>query len=144
MNCLVTGVSRGIGRATIAEPMRQGHSVWGVSRIAVPDLREEEQGRLRHSFCDVGDSESRRRAAEEMDAAGFWPDAVILNAAFEYEEEKTALCLKRPPRSGRGKAGSGCPIHRKHGSYQKALCLLLSFDNRAGVSIRRLDAGFSF
>jgi short-subunit dehydrogenase len=95
MNCMVTGVSRGIGRATITELMRQGHSVWGVSRTSVPDLCKEEQGRFRHSLCDVGNPESRKRVAEEMDAAGFWPDAVILNAAVEYEEEKTALSWER-------------------------------------------------
>ena len=92
---MVTGVSRGIGRSTIAELMRQGHYVWGVSRTVVPDLLKEEQGRFRHSICDVGNPESRRRAAEEMDAAGFWPDAVILNAAVEYEEEKTALSWEK-------------------------------------------------
>ncbi len=95
MNCMVTGVSRGIGRSIIAELMRQGHSIWGVSRTAVPDLLEEEQGRFRHSLCDVGNSESRRRTAEEMDAAGFWPDAVILNAAVGYEEEKAALSWEK-------------------------------------------------
>lgn len=95
MNCMVTGVSRGIGRATIAELLRQGHSVWGVSRTAVPNLLEEEQERFRHSLCDVGKSESRRRTAEEMDAAGFWPDVVILNAAVEYEEEKTAISWEK-------------------------------------------------
>jgi short-subunit dehydrogenase len=92
---MVTGVSRGIGRSTIAELMRQGHSVWGVSRTAVPDLFEEEQGQFRHSLCDVGNSESRRRVAEEMDAAGFWPDAVILNAGVKYEEEKTAISWEK-------------------------------------------------
>jgi len=95
MNCMVTGVSRGIGRSTIAELMRQGHSVWGVSRTAVPDLLEEEQTRFRHSLCDVGNSESRRHVAEVMDFAGFWPDVVILNAAVEYEEEKTAISWEK-------------------------------------------------
>lgn len=91
MNCMLTGVSRGIGRATITELLRQGHSVWGVSRTAISGLSEKEKKRFRHSVCDVGDSESRRRVAEEMDAARFWPDAVILNAAIEYEEDKAAL-----------------------------------------------------
>ena len=95
MNCMVTGVSRGTGRSTIAELMRQGHSVWGVSRTAVTDLLKEGQGQFRHSICDVGNSESRRRVAKEMDTAGFWPDAVILNAAIEYEEEKDALSWEK-------------------------------------------------
>lgn len=95
MNCMVTGVSRGIGRATIAELMRQGHSVWGVSRTAVSDLLEEEQKLFCHSLCDIGNAESLRYVAEEMDSTGFWPDAVILNAAVEYDEDKTALSWEK-------------------------------------------------
>jgi len=89
MNCMVTGVSRGIGRATAIELLRQGHLVWGLSRTAIPDLTGDV--RFRHSFCDLADTESCRSAAREMDAAGFVPDVVILNAAIEYEEEKPAL-----------------------------------------------------
>ncbi len=95
MNCMVTGVSRGIGRATIAELVRQGHSVWGLSRTAVSNILEEEKRRFRHSLCDVGDQEHRKRVSEEMDAAGFCPDVIILNAAIEYEEEETAFSWEK-------------------------------------------------
>ena len=92
MNCLVTGVSRGIGRATAMELLRHGHAVWGVSRTAVPDLAAGPGGAgFRHVACDLGDLESRRRAAAEMEAAGFEPDVVILNAAVEHVEAKGAL-----------------------------------------------------
>ena len=95
MNCMVTGVSRGIGRATAAALLRQGHAVWGLSRTAPGDLGSASGERFRHSVCDLGDPESRCRAAEEMDAAGFRPDAVILNAAIEYEEDKPALSWQK-------------------------------------------------
>lgn len=87
MNCMVTGVSRGIGRAVAAELARRGNAVWGISRSPTEALT----GDCRHLVCDVSDSESCRRAGEEMDAAGFVPDAVILNAAIEYEEPRNSL-----------------------------------------------------
>jgi NAD(P)-dependent dehydrogenase (short-subunit alcohol dehydrogenase family) len=95
MNCLVTGVSRGIGRATTFELLRQGHRVWGLSRTAVATREGEEGARFRHSRCDLGDPDSRQAAADEMDSAGFVPDAVVLNAAVEYEEELTGLSWDR-------------------------------------------------
>jgi NAD(P)-dependent dehydrogenase (short-subunit alcohol dehydrogenase family) len=91
MKCMVTGVSRGIGRAVAAELARQGHAVWGLSRTPVAEGAVAGPGTFRHSVCDVGDDASRRRAGAEMDAAGFVPDAVILNAAIEYEEDRTHL-----------------------------------------------------
>ena len=95
MNCLVTGVSRGIGRATTFELLRQGHRVWGLSRTAAATQEGEEATRFRHTRCDLGDPESRQAAAAEMEAAGFVPDAVVLNAAIEYEEDPAELAWKR-------------------------------------------------
>ena len=95
MNCLITGVSRGIGNATMNELLWQGHVVWGLSRTLVPAPAAEKKSRFRHSLCDVGDASSRQRVAAEMENAGFWPDCVILNAAIEYEEENTALSWEK-------------------------------------------------
>lgn len=92
MNCMVTGVSRGIGFALAAELTRQGHAVWGLSRTPPT---EEPGGLFRHLVCDVADKESRNQAGNEMDAAGYLPDVVILNAAIEYEEDKAALSWER-------------------------------------------------
>ena len=49
MNCLVTGVSRGIGRATALELLRQGHNVWGLSRTGKDGLFEKNRGAFRHT-----------------------------------------------------------------------------------------------
>lgn len=69
--------------------------VWGLSRTAAPDLVEKTGTHFYHSLCDIGDPDSRRVATEEMDSAGFIPDVVILNAAIEYEEEKSALSWEK-------------------------------------------------
>lgn len=91
MNCLVTGVSRGIGRALAAELLREGHTVWGLSRTPASVPAVDGPGRFRHVCCDVCNPESRNSALEAMDAEGFVPDVVVLNAAIEYEEEKTSM-----------------------------------------------------
>ena len=91
MNCMITGVSRGIGRALAAELLAQGHAVWGLSRTAADCPVPAAAERYRHSAGDLGSAEDRRRLAQEMDAAGYWPDAVILNAAIEYEEDLDAM-----------------------------------------------------
>ena len=91
MNCVVTGVSRGIGRATAVELLGQGHAVWGMSRTKPNDVGEKGGGNFRHTVCDLADAESRQAAAAEMDLAGFVPDVVVLNAAVEYEEPKSRL-----------------------------------------------------
>ncbi|MDD4342473.1 MAG: SDR family NAD(P)-dependent oxidoreductase [Kiritimatiellae bacterium] len=85
---MVTGVSRGIGGALATELVRRGHTVWGLSRTVPVGAQE---GQFRHVVCDVAEGESRDDAAEQMDAAGFVPDAVFLNAAIEYEESHASL-----------------------------------------------------
>ncbi len=91
MNCLVTGVSRGIGRATTLELLKQGHNVWGLSRTGKDEDLAKAGGTFRHTVCDLVDAQSRRAAATEMEVAGFVPDVVVLNAAVEYEEPKSGL-----------------------------------------------------
>ena len=91
MNCMITGVSRGIGRALAAELLAHGHAVRGLSRTAADCPLPAAAERYHHTACDLGAAEDRQRAARELDAAGFQPDAVILNAAVEYEENADAM-----------------------------------------------------
>ena len=86
MNCLVTGVSRGIGAAVCEALLDQGHEVWGLSRTP-PSGSFASHPQFRHVACDVSDADSRQRALDSLRAAGFSPDVVILNAAVEYMEE---------------------------------------------------------
>ena len=85
MNCFVTGVSRGIGAAVCDSLARQGHAVWGLSRTPPPGPLADHPD-FRHIPCDISDADSRRQALDSLRAAGFRPDAVILNAAVEYME----------------------------------------------------------
>ena len=95
MKCLVTGVSRGIGRALAAGLLQQGHEVWGLSRTAATGLAEIGGRRFHFSRVDVGCDAERVQAAAEMDAAGFVPEAVVLNAAIEYGEDKSELAWSK-------------------------------------------------
>lgn len=86
MKCLVTGVSRGIGAAVCEALLEKGHDVCGLSRTSPPDAVARHP-RFLHVECDVADVASRKRALKRIRAAGFRPDAVVLNAAVEYMEE---------------------------------------------------------
>lgn len=86
MNCLVTGVSRGIGAAVCKALLQQGHDVWGLSRTPPPDFLAHHSG-FRHVPCNLSDGISRQWALECLRVSDFRPDAVILNAAVEYMEE---------------------------------------------------------
>lgn len=86
MNCLVTGVSRGIGAAASKALLQAGHKVWGLSRSDPPEVLASQE-HFHHVPCDVADARSRQAALERLRTADFRPDAVILNAAVEYMEE---------------------------------------------------------
>lgn len=85
MNCLVTGVSRGIGAAVAQALLLEGHEVWGISRSNPPEALSN-QARFHHVPCNVADADSRQAALDRLKNAAFRPDAVILNAAVEYME----------------------------------------------------------
>lgn len=95
MKCFVTGVSRGIGYAIAAELLRRGHTVWGLSRTPAPDLAAAANSRFRHSICDLADEDSRHALINQMDVEPYVPDAVILNAGIEYEEDPAAFSWEK-------------------------------------------------
>ncbi len=86
MKCLITGVSRGIGRATLKELLGQGHDVWGISRTPPSDVPVDAGGSFHHLSGDLACEKSLSEMRQAVDSAGFIPDVVILNAAIEYEE----------------------------------------------------------
>ena len=82
-NILITGVSRGLGRAMTEGFIARGHCVWGCARghQAVDELRRQFPAPHVFEKVDVSrDAEVRAWAAKAAEA-GFTPDLVINNAA---------------------------------------------------------------
>jgi len=80
---VISGVSRGLGRALAEAWLTQGHRVWGCGRS--PECIEELQSRWpdsRFAMVDVADSQAVATWAGECLAAGECPDLVVNNAAL--------------------------------------------------------------
>lgn len=89
MNILITGASSGIGRALAVELVAAGHTVWGVARrreLLEALGQELNHERFRWSVADVLDPASVDAAVGQMRAAGYTPDAVVLNAGTFAED----------------------------------------------------------
>ena len=79
---LLTGVSRGLGRALAAEFIERGHTVvgCGTSHASIDDLRRRWQAPHRLDVVDVSSDAAVARWANEV-LAGGTPDLLINNAA---------------------------------------------------------------
>jgi 3-oxoacyl-[acyl-carrier protein] reductase len=93
---LITGGSRGIGRAVAVRLARAGHDIGFCSRSAdeaaleTARLVAEEGGRTHHSVCDVTDPEAVRRfVAESEEKLG--PPAAVVNSAGVLRDRPMAL-----------------------------------------------------
>lgn len=89
MNVLITGASSGIGRALASELAAHGHTVWGIARrqhLLESLAQQLGSSACRWSVADVLDPASVDAAVGQMRAAGFTPDAVVLNAGT-FEED---------------------------------------------------------
>jgi|GEM_PF-35672 NAD(P)-dependent dehydrogenase (short-subunit alcohol dehydrogenase family) len=84
---LVTGVSRGLGRALCRELARLGHVVVGCARSAesVAAIRAELGPPHRVDQLDVTDDAAVTAWAQDLVAAGLVPDLVLNNAAVANE-----------------------------------------------------------
>ncbi len=91
---VITGVSRGLGRAMLGEFARRGHTVAGCSRSSMADLAKEFPGP--HLFetvdvCDAGGVEQwAQRVVQKIGA----PDLLLNNAAMVNDN---AVLWKVPP-----------------------------------------------
>jgi len=80
---LITGVTRGLGRAAVDECIRAGCTVWGCGRSvdAIRELQRTYGGPHRFSAVDVCDEDQVARWRAELTATGDGPDLVLNNAA---------------------------------------------------------------
>lgn len=83
MNILITGVSRGLGKALCEEFAQQGHSVAGCARseAAVDDLRQALGGSHHLSAVDLASDVAVQKWIATLEAEWAVPDLVINNAA---------------------------------------------------------------
>jgi NAD(P)-dependent dehydrogenase (short-subunit alcohol dehydrogenase family) len=81
---VITGVSRGLGRALTEELIRRGHVVHGCARSAdrVDELRRTFPKPHSFEVVDVASDDQVRRWAERVLAADVVPDLLINNAAI--------------------------------------------------------------
>lgn len=93
---LVTGGSRGIGRAVAVRLARAGHDIGFCSRAADEAVLETERlvaaegGRTHHVPCDVRDPEAVSRFAGECEEK-LGPPAVVVNSAGVLRDRPMAL-----------------------------------------------------
>ena len=81
---VMTGVTRGLGRAMTLEFVRSGHTVCGCGRTdrAIQELRDEYGSPHRFDGVDVADDAAVAAWAGELLADGIVPDLLINNAAL--------------------------------------------------------------
>lgn len=83
LNIVVTGASRGLGRAMTAGFVQLGHAVHGCARSekAVAALRQEFPGAHTFEAVDVADAQAVEKWAQRVLAASGPPDLLLNNAA---------------------------------------------------------------
>ncbi len=81
-NILITGVSRGLGRAMAEGFITRGHRVWGCARSAeaIEELRRRWPAPHAFDVVDVSRDAEVKAWADKAAAAGFVPDLVLNNA----------------------------------------------------------------
>jgi len=81
---LITGVSRGLGRALVHEFVERSHAVCGCARgeDAAGELRRAYPGPHRFHRVDVADDRQVGAWARRLAADGFVPDLLVNNAAL--------------------------------------------------------------
>ena len=81
---LLTGVSRGLGRALLEGFIREGHTVWGCARSAdkVAQLQQEYSSPHHFSVIDTANVDAVSEWADDIISNHGTPDLLINNAAI--------------------------------------------------------------
>ena len=91
MNVFITGVSKGIGRELVKQLVKNGHTVWGISRsdnLLRALAREVGKDRFFYTVCDVSNENDVKKTMIKMKRYSFIPDVIILNAAIFHDDMK--------------------------------------------------------
>lgn len=80
---LITGCTRGLGRAMVERCIEAGHIVWGCGRspAAISDLSRQHGRSHRFAAVDVSDDHAVAQWAQELLSRGTAPDLILNNAA---------------------------------------------------------------
>jgi NAD(P)-dependent dehydrogenase (short-subunit alcohol dehydrogenase family) len=83
-NILITGTTRGLGRALVPLLAERGHVLAGCGRsvAAITELTKVHPAPHNFSAVDIADDEAVERWAATLRAEGFVPDLVLNNAAL--------------------------------------------------------------
>ena len=89
MDILLTGASRGLGKALCSRLLRDDNRVWGVARD--PVSMEELQGffgreRFRGTAVDVSDYKAVLEWKDQVLKEGFKPECLIINASIQSDD----------------------------------------------------------
>lgn len=91
MKALVTGASKGIGRALVRELVAAGHQVWGVARteVALQELARELGSQFHYIATDLNTNKGIETIVETLDEAGFYPTKLYLVAGVYSSNDET-------------------------------------------------------
>ena len=91
MNVLITGTSRGIGKALASEYLKKDSFVWGIARTNHDLQSEESKGSYNHSIIDLAKDSDIQILKEELIQKQFIVDSLWLNAAIEAHDQNEVL-----------------------------------------------------
>jgi NAD(P)-dependent dehydrogenase (short-subunit alcohol dehydrogenase family) len=91
-NVLITGISRGIGKATAQKFLNEGYYVIGTSVSNDVDFTHEN---LKVIQLDLTDSDSIRKCVDEIEVLGLKIDILDNNAGMLFDDGETHLSIEK-------------------------------------------------